>query len=87
MNENLGLSQPAVYRICVQGYLEDHWAGWFEGMTLERDTSRHTTILSGVVPDQAALHGLLARIRDLGLPLLSVTRVTGVGGAEVEQPQ
>jgi len=75
MNPNLGLSQPARYQICVQGCLEDRWAGWFEGMALARDDARHMTTLTGAVPDQAALHGLLARIRDLGLPLLSVTRV------------
>lgn len=75
MNQNLGLSQTATYQICIQGGLDDRWAGWFEGMTLVHDDARRMTILTGAVPDQAALHGLLARIRDLGLPLLSLTCV------------
>jgi hypothetical protein len=85
MNSSLGLSQPAIYQICVQGCLEDRWAGWFEGMTLVRDDAGHTTTLTGAVPDQAALHGLLARIRDLGLPLLSLTRVINAGRAHAQE--
>lgn len=84
MSQNLGLSQPVTYQICIEGYLEDRWAGWFEGMTLEREDAQHMTILTGMVPDQPALHGLLARIRDLGLPLLSVTRVAAEGETEAE---
>ena len=76
MNVGLSLSQPALYQICVQGYLGDRWTGVFEGMTLVSDATQGTTALIGVVPDQAALHGILARIRDLGLPLLSLTRIT-----------
>jgi hypothetical protein len=53
-------------------------------MTLTRDDSEDTTLLAGVVADQAALHGILARIRDLGLPLLSVTRVAGARAADRE---
>ena len=79
MDQHLGLSQPATYRICIQGYLDDRWTDWFEGMTLVRDDARHMTKLTGAVPDQTALHGLLARIRDLGLPLLSVTRIVNAG--------
>ena len=84
MNSKFDLSQPARYQICVQGCLEDRWAGWFEGMTLARDAKGQTTTLVGTVPDQAALHGLLARIRDLGLPLLSLKRVANDVGAQVE---
>ncbi len=76
MTVGLSLGQPALYRICVQGYLGDRWVGMFEGMTLDLDASQGTTALIGVVPDQAALHGILARIRDLGLPLLSLTCLT-----------
>jgi hypothetical protein len=72
---SLSLGQPALYRICVQGYLGDRWTGMFEGMTLISDVTQGTTALIGVVPDQAALHGILARIRDLGLPLLSLTLI------------
>jgi hypothetical protein len=86
VNSNLDLGQPACYQICVQGCLEDRWAGWFEGMRLARDANGHTTTLVGTVPDQAALHGLLARIRDLGLPLLSLMRITGDERAPVEPP-
>jgi len=75
MNAMLSLGQPALYQICVQGYLGDHWIGLFEGMTLISDATQGTTALIGVVPDQAALHGILARIRDLGLPLLSLTHI------------
>jgi hypothetical protein len=75
MNASTRLSQPARYEIRVQGYLGDRWAGLFEGMTLVSDATQDTTTLIGVVPDQAALHGILARIRDLGLPLLSLTHI------------
>ena len=62
------------YQIRLRGHLETRWAAWFEGMTLshERDGS---TILSGQVVDQAALHGLLRKVRDTGLPLVSVIGV------------
>jgi hypothetical protein len=62
------------YEIRLRGHLETRWAAWFDGMTLshERDGS---TVLSGPVLDQAALHGLLQKVRDIGLPLVSVTRV------------
>jgi hypothetical protein len=84
MHRGLALSQPAVYHICVGGCLDDHWAGWFQGMTLTRDDSEDLTLLAGVVADQAALHGILSGIRDLGLPLLSVTRVAGARAADRE---
>ncbi|HEX2991296.1 MAG TPA: hypothetical protein VHO49_11500 [Anaerolineales bacterium] len=63
--------QPGVYRIRISGHLGPQWAEWFEGLaiTLEDDGS---TLLSGPVIDQAALHGILKKIRDLGMPLLSV---------------
>jgi len=62
------------YEIRLRGHLETRWAAWFDGMTLshERDGS---TVLSGPVVDQAALHGLLQKVRDIGLPLVSVTYV------------
>jgi hypothetical protein len=73
-NPPLRLSDPAAYQICLQGCLDDHWASWFDGMVLTRDEALNTTTLVGTVPDQAALHGLLIRVRDMGLPLLSVLR-------------
>ena len=60
-----------IYRICVSGHLDDRWSEWFGGMSLQRRDDG-TTVLVGPVVDQAALHGLITRIRDLGLPLLSV---------------
>ena len=62
------------YEIRLRGHLETRWAAWFDGMTLshERDGS---TVLNGPVVDQAALHGLLQKVRDIGLPLVSVIHV------------
>jgi hypothetical protein len=62
------------YEIRVKGHLGPRWAARFDGMTLTRDGDG-TTVIHGRVVDQAALHGLLARVRDLGIPLLSVTQV------------
>jgi ABC-type Na+ transport system ATPase subunit NatA len=59
------------YRIRVQGHLEDSWSEWFEGLTLTR-VDEGEMVLSGPIIDQAALHGVLAKVRNLGLPLLSV---------------
>jgi len=60
------------YEIRLQGRLDPRWSDWFDGLTLTTGTDG-TTILRGPVADQAALHGLLQRLRDLGLPLISVT--------------
>lgn len=65
---------PGRYEICVKGHLDNRWAAWFDGMTLTR-SSDGTTIIRGPVADQAALHGLLQKTRDLGLPLISVNHV------------
>jgi hypothetical protein len=62
------------YEIRLRGHLERRWAAWFEGLNLTHD-SDGTTVLAGPVIDQAALHGLLRKVRDLGLPLVSVTQV------------
>ena len=62
------------YEIRVHGHLADPWADWFEGLTLTREENGQT-LLSGPVADQAALHGLLRKVRDLAMPLLSVNRV------------
>jgi hypothetical protein len=63
-----------LYEIRVKGHLEPRWAAWFDGLSLTRD-SDGTTVISGPVTDQAALHGLLQKLRDVGVPLLSVTPV------------
>jgi hypothetical protein len=65
---------PAGYRLRVSGHLPDGWEAWFEDLSLTRREDG-TTIICGAVPDQAALHGLLARIRDLGVPLISVEAI------------
>ena len=62
------------YEIRLKGHLDSRWAGWFDGLDVAHE-SDGTTIISGLVADQAALHGLLQRVRDIGLPLISVTRI------------
>lgn len=62
------------YEIRLEGRLDDRWTTWFDGLALTHD-SDGTTTLRGDVVDQAALHGLLQRIRDLGVPLVSVTHL------------
>ena len=64
---------PNIYEVCVQGPLENHWSEWLGGLAVQRQADG-TTVLVGPVVDQAALHGVISRIRDLGVPLLSVRR-------------
>jgi len=66
--------KPGCYEIRVKGHLDDRRTSWFEGLTLTREDGGGT-LLSGQVADQAALYGLLRKVRDLGMPLISVTRV------------
>jgi hypothetical protein len=66
--------QPVVYQIRIKGHLGPQWTEWFEGMAVTREENGDT-LLTGPVVDQAALHGLLKKVRDLGMPLLSVSRV------------
>jgi hypothetical protein len=65
---------PKVYEIRIEGYLDERWRDWFEGLTFTYKADG-TTILSGPIVDQAVLHGVLNQIRDLGIPLLSVQPV------------
>jgi hypothetical protein len=67
--------EPGWYEIRLEGRLDARWSTWFDGMTLTTDPDGPGTVLRGPVVDQAALHGLLARLRDVGLPLVSVERV------------
>jgi hypothetical protein len=67
-------SDSSRYEIRIGGRLAPRWATWFDGMTLT-PAGDGTTVLVGPVADQAALHGVLARIRDLGLPLIAVARL------------
>jgi hypothetical protein len=63
-----------LYEIRLKGHLEARWAAWFDGLTLSQE-SDGTTVIRGTVIDQAALHGLLAKVRDLGLPLIALTQL------------
>ena len=62
------------YEIRLKGHLESRWAAWFDGLSLTQE-SDGTTVIRGSVIDQAALHGLLSKVRDLGLPLIAVTQL------------
>jgi hypothetical protein len=61
------------YEIRLKGHLDARWSAWFDGLTLTRETDG-TTVIHGQIADQAALHGLLQKVRDVGLPLISVAR-------------
>lgn len=67
------VDRPTVFDIRIKGHLEPRWSVWFEDMTISLEDNGDTR-LTGPVVDQAALYGVLARVRDLGLPLISVTR-------------
>ena len=62
------------YEIRVEGHIGDSWSSWFEGLTIRHEESGET-VLSGPLVDEAALHGVLIKIRDLGLPLVEVRRI------------
>ncbi len=64
----------AYYNIRVRGHLDQSWSDWFEGLAISNEANGDA-VLAGSIVDQAALHGLLARVRDLGLPLLAVIQI------------
>jgi hypothetical protein len=70
------MDEPNLYRIRVKGHLDDTWADWFEGLTVSNQEDGEA-VLTGYLPDQAALHGVLSRISSLGLTLISVNKVPG----------
>ena len=76
---------PGRYEIRLKGHLEPRWTAWFDGLTLTTE-SDGTTVIHGPVVDQAALHGLLQKVRDVGLPLLSVTRIDPIESDPISQP-
>jgi hypothetical protein len=79
-----GPGQPACYEIRVDGVLDDRWADWFGGLQVSNDGMK--TVIAGLLPDQSALHGLLTKVRDLGLTLISV-RQLDAGDTEDEAQQ
>jgi len=74
------LPEAGRYEIRLTGHLDARWTAWFDGLTVGHQ-SDGTTVISGPIPDEAALHGVLQRVRDLGLPLVSVNRI------EPDEPQ
>src|SRR5438093_5774384 len=75
INSGSDPGQPLVYQIRIKGHLGRQWTDWFGGLTITLEDNGDT-LLTGSVVDQAALHGLLRKVRDLAMPLLSVNRVT-----------
>ncbi len=73
-NRNAENDPPMIYQIRLKGHLGHEWTEWFEGLTITLEANGET-LLTGPVADQAALHGLLKKVRDLGMPLLSVNCV------------
>ena len=81
MTNRREFDKSAVYCIRVKGLLDEKWSDWFDGFTIVPQADDET-LLTGPLADQAALHGLLNKIRDIGLPLLSVKRVEAASLAE-----
>ena len=79
MAEMIDSSQPTIYQIRVRSHLGSEWTDWFEGLSITQEESGDT-LLTGPVVDQAALYGLLRKVRDLGLPLLAVIQVDAKQG-------
>jgi hypothetical protein len=73
-NSQTDSDQPWVYQIRIRGHLGRQWTDWFEELTITLEDNGDT-LLAGLVVDQAALHGLLKKVRDLGVPLISVNRI------------
>ena len=74
-NSEIHPGQPVIYQIRLKGHLGRHWTDWFDGFTITLEDNGET-LLTGPVVDQAALHGLLKKVRDLAMPLVSVSPVT-----------
>jgi len=74
LNKKTDPGQPIIYQIRIKGHLGRKWTDWFEGLTISLEDNGDT-LLTGPVVDQAALHGLLKKVRDLGMTLVSVVRV------------
>ncbi len=74
LGASFGPSQSTLYQIRLAGHLGHEWTDWFEGLTITLEEDGNT-LLTGAVVDQAALHGLLRKVRDLGMPLVSVNSI------------
>ena len=85
MSEISTANEAGRYEIRLKGHLDSRWATWFDGLTLTTNSDGTTTI-HGIVVDQSALHGLLQKVRDIGLPLISVTRVESMPTAPPTSP-
>src|SRR5262245_61498052 len=72
------------YEIRLQGHLDPQWSAWFDGLSITHDPDGNT-VLCGPVADEAALHGVLTKVRDLAMPLLAVNRVAACGGEQSGQ--
>ena len=83
MNQRPGPNAPAHYELRIEGHLDEYWSAWFGGLTLIREDDG-TTTLRGAVTDQAELHGLLAKVRDLGTTLISVKPIDTPGRRHAE---
>ena len=77
------IEEPLIYEIRIKGHLDGRWADWFDGLAITPQENGET-LLSGPVADQAALYGLLRKVRDIGLPLLAVSCIQP-GGPETSQ--
>ena len=77
-------NDPMSYQIRIEGQLGQQWADWFEGFSVTREQAG-TTLLTGPVIDQSELHGLLKKVRDLGMPLISVNRIERTGSPDPDQ--
>jgi hypothetical protein len=82
LHSHMDSIQTTIYHIRIKGHLGHQWTDWFDGLTITLDENGDT-LLTGPIIDQAALHGLLKKVRDLGMPLLSVNRVKP---AQIEAP-
>jgi len=79
MTDKRKYDEPGIYQIRVSGVLDDRWSDWFDGFSFNKSLENET-VLTGCVADQAALHGLLCKIRDIGLPLISVQQIDNENG-------
>jgi hypothetical protein len=80
---NIDADEAVAYKIKLRGHLAQRWSDWLGGLEISHD-AQGCSLLTGVVPDQAALHGILAQIRDLGLPLISIIPQHGSDEVQVQ---